>query len=457
MGIFGAMITAVSGLRAESSALEHISDNIANTRTAGFKRTETSFSNLIINSEPRNLRGGGVTGYSRSTNQIQGDVQSSDISTYMAIKGDGYFMVEERVSDSDGQPVFLNVDRYTRRGDFDLDKNGYLVNGAGYYLKGLAIDPTTGNPSGSQAEPIKVNNDFLPARASTQITYKANLASTPKTANYDEGVANSELLDPSAFASDPTVSGTGTIAASDQELFLNSSVSGGAITLYDSTGAPVNVQIRWAKIDSVNNGGTDTWEAFYLTDGNATGAATAWQNMGQTYTFGANGQLSPAVSSVDVTNLTVNGTNLGTIRLNHGSNSLTQFADSNGVSKVTDISQDGYASGELSAVGISSDGRVVGTYTNGQSLELYEVQLVSFNADESLQKLSGGAYAETRDSGSAILGAQGAVVGQALEGSNADIADEFTKLIVTQQAYAAGTRIVTTSDDMLKEALAMKR
>lgn len=457
MGIFGAMITAVSGLRAESFALEHISDNIANTRTAGFKRTETSFSDLIINSDPRSLRGGGVTGFSRSTNQIQGDVQGSDISTHMAIKGDGYFIVEERVRDSDGLPVFLNVNRYTRRGDFSLDRNGYLVNGSGYYLKGLPIDATTGNPSGSQAEPIKVNNDFLPARASTQIIYKANLASTPKVANYQESVPNSELLVPGAFASDPTVSGTGTVAASDQDLFLNSTVSGGAITLYDATGAPVNVQIRWAKTDSVANGGTDTWEAFYLSDSNATGAATQWTNIGQTYTFGVNGQLSPAVSTVTITGMTVNGTSLGDIRLNHGTNSLTQFADANGVSKVTDISQDGYASGELSDVSISSDGRIVGTYTNGQSLELYEVQLASFNADEALKKLSGGAYTETRDSGAAIYGAQGSVVGQALEGSNSDIADEFTKLIVTQQAYAAGTRIVTTGDDMLKEALAMKR
>ncbi len=458
MGIFGAMVTAVSGLRAESYALEQISDNIANTRTVGFKRSETAFSDLVINGTPGSVRGGGVRGVSRSTNLVQGDVQSSEINTHMAIRGDGYFITEERISEADGVPVFKNVPRYTRRGDFSVDRHGYLVNGSGYYLKGLAIDPTTGNPSGSLPEVIKVSTNFLPTRASSQITYQANLAATPKTANYDKSVANSELLKPADFTNDPTISGTGKVLGSEEEKFLKASISGGAITLYDSTGAPVNVQIRWAKTDSVANGGTDTWEAFYQTKTNAAAAETAWTNIGQNYTFSSNGQLNtPASGTVAISNLTVNGVNLGTINLVHGTTSLTQFADSNGISKVTDIFQDGYASGEMSSITISSEGRIVGTYTNGQNLELYEVSLASFNADEALEKLNGGALAETRNSGSAIVGAQGSIVAQALEGSNSDIADEFTKLIVTQQAYAASTRIVTTGDDMLKEALAMKR
>ncbi len=458
MGIFGAMVTAVSGLRAESYALEHISDNIANTRTVGFKRTETAFSDLVINGLPGSVRGGGVRGVSRSTNLVQGDIQSSEINTHMAVRGDGYFITEERISEADGEPVFKNVPRYTRRGDFAVDRHGYLVNGSGYYLKGLKIDPTTGNPSGSLPEVIKVSTNFLPARASTTITYHANLAATPKTADYSSSVANSELLDPGDFTNNPLDAGTGKVLGSEEEKFLNTSISGGAITLYDSTGAPVNVQLRWAKTNSVANGGTDTWEAFYQSKTNASVGDAAWTNLGQVYTFSSNGQLAtPASGDVTISSLTVNDVNLGDIKLTHGSTNLTQFADSNGISKVTDIFQDGYASGEMSSIAISNEGRIVGTYTNGQNLELYEVSLASFNSDEALEKLNGGAFAETRNSGAAIVGAQGSIVAQALEGSNADIADEFTKLIVTQQAYAASTRIVTTGDDMLKEALAMKR
>jgi flagellar hook protein FlgE len=458
MGIFGAMVTAVSGLRAESYALEHISDNIANTRTVGFKRTETAFSDLVINGLPGSIRGGGVRGVSRSTNLVQGDIQSSEINTHMGIRGDGYFITEERISEADGEPVFKNVARYTRRGDFAVDRHGYLVNGAGYYLKGLKIDPTTGNPSGSLPEVIKVSTNFLPARASTTITYHANLAATPKTADYSSSVANSELLDPDDFTNNPLDAGTGKVLGSEEEKFLNASISGGAITLYDSTGAPVNVQLRWAKTNSVANGGTDTWEAFYQSKTNAGVGDAAWTNLGQVYTFSSNGQLAtPASGDVTISSLTVNDVNLGDIKLTHGSTNLTQFADSNGISKVTDIFQDGYASGEMSSIAISNEGRIVGTSPNGQNLELYEVSLASFNSDEALEKLNGGAFAETRNSGAAIVGAQGSIVAQALEGSNADIADEFTKLIVTQQAYAASTRIVTTGDDMLKEALAMKR
>ncbi|HFQ15683.1 MAG TPA: flagellar hook-basal body complex protein, partial [Rhodobacteraceae bacterium] len=374
-------------------------------------------------------------------------------------KGDGYFMIEESIRETDGQPVFLGVNRYTRRGDFSLDRHGYLVNGSGYYLKGMEIDAATGNPKGSLPEVVKISTNFLDAKASTAITYKANLAAYPNTTNSDENTPGSELLDPAGFTSNPLVAGTGTVIASDEDNFLKSSLAGGAITVFDKTGAPVNVQFRWAKTDAKTLGGThvDSWEMFYLSDSTATGASTKWTNAGQSYVFGANGQLSPAISSITLSNLTVNGNNLGAINLNHGSNGITQFADANGIVKTTDIYQDGYSSGELSNIAVSDRGRILGTFTNGQSLEMYEVPLASFNADNALQKLNGSALAETRESGTAIMGAQGTVVARAIEGSNADIADEFTKLIVTQQAYSASTRIITTGDQMLQEAINMKR
>ena len=88
-----------------------------------------------------------MTTQSRSTNSVQGDVQSASVATFMAINGNGFFAVQKPGNFTDGTPVFDGVDRYTRRGDFQLDKSGYLVNGAGYYLQGVPIDPTTGNPS----------------------------------------------------------------------------------------------------------------------------------------------------------------------------------------------------------------------------------------------------------------------------------------------------------------------
>jgi flagellar hook protein FlgE len=127
------------------------------------------------------------------------------------------------------------------------------------------------------------------------------------------------------------------------------------------------------------------------------------------------------------------------------------------VVSITRLEQDGFGSGQLESIEVSSSGRIVGNYTNGEQLELYEVTLASFNADSMLAKLEGGAFAATSESGAAILGAQGSIVAATLEASNADIADEFSKLIITQQAYAAGTRIVTTADEMMTEALNMVR
>src|SRR5699024_7333931 len=117
--------------------------------------------------------------------------------------GDGYFIVQKPDSFVDGQPVFAGTDLYTRRGDFQTNKDGYLVNGAGYYLMGIPIDSTTGNLSGSVPQLLKFQNDFLPAQATTQVEYRANLASYPRTPGSDSDVPQSELLNPATFQSNP--------------------------------------------------------------------------------------------------------------------------------------------------------------------------------------------------------------------------------------------------------------
>lgn len=453
MGIYGALSTAVAGLKAQSFALEHISGNIANSQTIGFKRTETSFADLVPNSPYYKQLAGSVQVSTRATNNIQGDLRSSETPTFMGINGNGFFMVEKRADISDGKPVFGGVDYFTRRGDFEFDRSGYLVNGAGYYLKAIKVDPQTGNLVGSQPEPVQITNDFLPSKQTTSINLRANLASYPLTNDADPNIPDSELLNPASYANDPRASGDGFVQGQDVDDFLNQSIAGGAITVYDSTGNPVNVQMRWAKIDN----DPDTWNMFYQVDSSATGTDPAWLNIGQDYVFNSSGQLDPDINSVNLTNVTVNGVTVGDITLNHGTNGITQYADSNGNVQVTESIQNGYAAGELVGVSISEAGRIVASYTNGRTVDLYEVRLASFNAENRLQKLDGGAFALTQDSGPAMMGAQGNIIGAAVESSNTDIADEFTKLIVTQQAYAAGTRIVTTSNEMLQEVLNMVR
>src|SRR5215475_14664513 len=234
MGIFGALNTAVTGMRAQSFALENVSGNIANSQTTAFKRMDTSFEDLIPDETPSKQLSGSVVANSRSTNTVQGDIQASSIGTFMAINGDGFFVVSKPSSFADNQPVFDGTSLYTRRGDFQPDKNGFLVNGAGYYLMGIPVDPTTGNLAGSVPQLLQFQNDFLPAQVTTQIQYRANLASYPNTAAHDTSVPKSELLNPASMSSNPiagaptaaqitgsgaqladlvpTVSGTGTFA-----------------------------------------------------------------------------------------------------------------------------------------------------------------------------------------------------------------------------------------------------
>ena len=114
MGIFGALTTAVGGLRAESYALENISGNIANSQTTAFKRIDTSFLDLIPSTGLTNQLSGSVTTNSRSTNTVQGDVQAASISTFMAINGSGFFSVQKPGGFTDNSPVFDGVDRYTQ-------------------------------------------------------------------------------------------------------------------------------------------------------------------------------------------------------------------------------------------------------------------------------------------------------------------------------------------------------
>jgi flagellar hook protein FlgE len=200
MGIFGALTTAVGGLRANAYALENVSGNIANSQTTAFKRIDTSFLDLIPQTSSTAQLAGGVTTQSRSTNSVQGDVQTASVATFMAINGNGFFAVQKPGNFTDGTPVFDGVDRYTRRGDFQIDKSGYLVNGAGYYLQGVPIDPTTGNPSGSSPQVLRFQNDFLPAQETTRIDYRANLASYPLTTKHDVSVPGSELIAAASYS-----------------------------------------------------------------------------------------------------------------------------------------------------------------------------------------------------------------------------------------------------------------
>ena len=605
MGIFDALNTSVAGLQAQSFALQNISGNIANAQTTSYKRIGTSFVDLVPEATtPERQVSGSVTAYARSTISSQGTVSAAQVATFMAINGDGFFAVQKASGITDNVPVFSGVTNYTRRGDFQVNANGNLVNGAGYYLMGVSVDPKTGNPLGNVPQVLQFQNNFVPAQATSSIQYAANLPTTPTTPASATAVAGSLLaaggLNPSDFSQNPLIvgtpaipygdatttggaalnkaspavaitasttlsgaspsnslttnfavgdtivvdgttvtfvasgavgnqlnitdnvgqllakidsisgaaipssvsaagaitlhsgvtqnlsvsstspafgalgfinpmtatrtgggtAGTGTVVGNDLAIFQKESISGGAVTAYNSAGTPVNLQMRWAKIDSASLGSPhqDSWNLFYQSNPGASGTQVGWVNVGTTFTFGANGALvSPTGSAVSVPNVTVGGQSLGTVTINVGSSGLTQFASTSGSATINTITQNGYAAGQLQSVAISNSGLVIGTFSNGQNLDLAQVTLSHFNGTNYLKSLDGGAYAVTDRSGPPIIGGAGTISGSSLEGSNTDIADEFTKLIVTQQAYAANTKVITTANTMVQDLLSVLR
>ena len=653
MGIFDALTTAVAGLQAQSFALQNISGNIANSQTTGYKENDTSFQDLVSQASQNQQTADGVIANSVSTNTVQGTINSTQVSTDMAINGDGWFVVAEPTGFTDNQPVFSGVTDFTRAGNFQLNENGNLVNASGYYLMGIPVNPITGNPEGSVPQVLQFQNNFIPAQETTSITYEANLPSAPTsgevnpsdyannpiagaeiigtgasllpdaaatgtgtvgsltdattltslglaatdtvsvgdgtnttvytvtntstvgdlintinsgsaavtatlnggnivlTGNNDTatvsvtgsgasdaadlgfGAANhtftpTNLLtqgltgktltvsvgggvpqvitfgtgagdvetmsqlqtavqgltgvigsvdtsngDVSLLATDPTASllvagtaspstfgvqspsvapGNGTVIGSDLTTFTDQSISGGSITAYDTEGNPLNIQYRWAQVGS--SSGESTWNLFYQTNSSASGTQAAWQNVGQNFIFNSSGQLvQPTSSAFNIPALTVNGDTLNNVEINFGSNGLTQFANTSGTAQVTQLQQNGFAAGQLQSVAVDSENRVVGTFTNGQTIPLAQITLATFNGENSLQALNGGAYAATADSGPPIYGATGKIDGSSLESSNVDISTQFSNLIVAQQAYSANARVMTTANQMIQSLL----
>ena len=289
MGIFDALNTSVAGLQAQSYALQNISGNIANSQTIGFKRIDTSFLDLIPDTAVNSQLAGSVIAHSRETNSTRGDIGPAQIATFMAISGNGFFTVQKPTSFVGNQPVFSGVNNYTRRGDFSLDKDGFLVNGAGYYIEGVPINPVTNSPSGSVPQVLKFASSFLPAQPTQTIQYQANLASNPLTGSANPATPKSELLGGplgTAFPAHPQpgqhpgghwhCAGTrcghiSLVTPSAAARSLRSTFR--ALRSMSSCAGPRLITANSRSLAPIH------WNLFYEVNPTAAGAATAWQNV----------------------------------------------------------------------------------------------------------------------------------------------------------------------------------
>ncbi|MDB5559659.1 MAG: flagellar hook-basal body complex protein [Enterovirga sp.] len=447
MGILGALSTAVSGLSAQSYALENISGNIANSQTVGFKRVDTSFVDLIPDSPVKRAASGSVMAQSSLTNTLQGTLRTTNLSTNVALSGDGYFTVAKNEG-SETTPVFNSVSQYTRRGDFKLDANGFLVNGADRYLVGSTYNPTTGSVIGASTSPIRIPETSISAKQSTEILYSGNLPTIPKPDSYSQEKPGSDLIDPAAYSVDPVA--TGTVVGADATTFLSQSVPGGELTLYAADGTAATVQFRWGKTSD------NSWMMFYQANSSPSPSGVSWQSIGAPVTFDRTGQRS-SPANVNLAGVSVDGVAIGDVNLNFGAANLTQFGDVNGQPTPT-LTQNGYAFGTLAGMTVNTDGTIMGSYTNGRRAKLAQISVAHFAADDALKREDGSTFSATPGSGAPIFGMLGTTMtGAAVEESNTDISDEFSKMIVTQQAYSANTRVMSTAQQMLQDVINIVR
>ncbi|HKP24301.1 MAG TPA: flagellar hook-basal body complex protein [Dongiaceae bacterium] len=175
MSILGAMFTAVSGVNAQSRSLGHISDNIANSQTTGYKRVETRFETLITVSNQNLHSPGGVIASPFFANGVQGNITQTQNNTNLAVTGNGFFVVSRASNQTATQTTFDALRYYTRAGDFEVNRDGYLVNNGNYYLNGWEVDPETGIPNTSVVAPIQINQVIDEPTPTEEIEFVGNL------------------------------------------------------------------------------------------------------------------------------------------------------------------------------------------------------------------------------------------------------------------------------------------
>jgi len=418
------MFTAITGLRASNMAMGVIGNNVANVNTWGFKTQRYTFAD-ILGASIGNVRIGGGTRLSGVIpNLAQGSVTTTGNPLDMAIDGNGFFVVRDPIA---------KADYYTRVGQFIIDNEGNVATPEGYTLQGWKVDQS-GNV-GTTLENVNLANVTSPPQATSLVKLKLNLDQSAEIPSV-------------AWSLDP--------ANGPAEGSYNYSTN---ITVYDSFGAPHTVNIYFRKTAD------NTWDAHYVYKD----SSDQYQEAGtQTITFNSDpaGSLSDdnddtAIAFSDWNNMEVtfdygNGTNEG----GTGIDGTTQFAQD---FSVNFISQDGYEAGSLTRdVTIDKKGYVYGVFSNGQTKPLYKIPLASFASPWNLEDLGNNIYGVADKSGQPVIsnagtGGRGTILSGCLEQSNVDLATEFTNLILSQRAFQANARIITTSDELLTELVNLKR
>lgn len=439
------MFSGVSGLRSHQTRLDVIGNNIANVNTIGYKASRVTFQEVFS----QTLRGSGAPDTSTGrggTNPMQiglgmgvasvdmqftrGSVQRTDNPTDLSIEGEGMFIV--RGSNADAY-------RFTRAGNFTVDKMGNLVASNGMSVYGWQYHEADPDNPGSRIFDTERNIEAINLYSDTYNGNKKIIA--PHATDQVALAGNLNLND---LATDPPV-------------IL-------PLTVFDAFGNEYKIEVQFQKtaVDHV-------WD-YTITD---TATVPRFADVAGTITFdNTAGNEGRALQATGGNNADTGLLREITLGLKAVDSSLTDINLDLDLSKITQYATDssakvysanGYNSGTLVTFNIGTDGIITGIYSNGQQQPLGLVALASFENPSGLQKVGENMYIATSNSGDFKKPVKpggeglGTLNPGTLEMSNVDLSKEFTEMITTQRGFQANSRIITTTDEMLNELVNIKR
>lgn len=427
MGILSSLYTGVSGMTAQGEALSVIGDNIANANTVGFKASRAEFQD-IISKNLKGIVGGNQIGRGVKIGAVnpilsQGNIDATEKVTDLAISGDGYF----KVKGSDGES-------FTRDGSFHFDREGYLVTNDNQKVQGFSTDEK-GNIVNKMTD-IKFPRALIPAKATKELKLDLNL---------DSRMEPTKKFDPA----DP---------------YSTSHYSTG-VEMYDSQGNKHLVSFFFNKVNDRE------WEFKGLVDGKEISGGEEGK-MSEVAAgklmFTVDGKLDSQETTSTNFNFKGGALQDQQVKLNFGDaikdggkglDGTKQYGKN---SDLISWHQDGAAAGTITGLSFNDEGTLTAVYSNGQANDLAQIALAKFENPEALFKVGNNRLKESRDSGTASVGAPGAagrgkLFAKSLERSTVDLATEFVNMIQNQRGFQANAKTITTTDELLNEVIQLKR
>lgn len=427
MGVLSSLYTGVSGLVAQGEALGVVGDNIANANTVGFKASRAEFQDILAK-DLKGILGGNQIGRGTKIGAVnpiitQGNVDSTDKVTDLAISGEGYFQVKG----TDGTS-------YTRDGSFHFDREGFLVSNDNQRVQGFQADEkgVILNKTGD----IKFPRALIPAKATKEVKLDLNLDSRA------EATKKFDIKDP--YTSSHFSTGVEIFDSQGNKHLMTLFFNKTADRQWDYRGTVDGKEIKGGDAGTLAevckgqlkfnvDGKLESQE---LSDSNFNFAGGAFQNQKIKMNFGD--AIAEGGKGID------------------GSKQYGKDSD------LSSWSQDGASAGTISGMSFNDQGILTTLYTNGEAKDLSQIALARFENPEAMFKVGNNRLKESRDSGTAALGTsgkagRGKLFAKSLERSTVDLANEFVNLIQNQRGFQANAKTITTTDQLLEEVIQLKR